>query len=316
MSVLNNAIRSLGAMGNGALTFVASTGTDTYTATLAPVPDALATDFLYCVNITNANTSPTPTLNLNAFGAKTVTDMTGAALVAGSLNGRHFFDFDGTNLRVLNPAVIPTATSATTATNLVSLSAASIWSTGDVKMTLKTVADTGWVMMNDGAIGDASSGGTTRANADTSALFTLLWNNTANAQCPVSTGRGANAAADFAAHKTITLPLALGRALAVSGAGSGLTSRVLGFTVGEETHQLTVAELAQHNHTGSFSGNAITLFDEGSPTTPGNVAVGTGTNSGDGTFTPSGSVTVNNTGSNTAHNNMQPSSFLNIMIKL
>ena len=51
---------------------------------------------------------------------------------------------------------------------------ASSFTTGDVKTTLKTTADAGWVMMNDGTIGDASSGGTTRANADTQALFGLL----------------------------------------------------------------------------------------------------------------------------------------------
>lgn len=106
MSGLNNAIRALGAAGKGTLTAVATSGTDTYTATLAPVPDALATDFLYYVNFASTNTSTTPTLNLNAFGAKTITDMTGGALVAGSLNGRHLLNYDGANFRVLNPALI------------------------------------------------------------------------------------------------------------------------------------------------------------------------------------------------------------------
>jgi hypothetical protein len=65
---------------------------------------------------------------------------------------------------------------------------------------------TGWVRDNGRTIGSASSGATERANADTSALFAYLWNNFSNTICPVSTGRGANAAADFAANKTITLP--------------------------------------------------------------------------------------------------------------
>src|SRR6185437_1134551 len=119
----------------------------------------------------------------------------------------------------------------------------SAFTTGDVKVTLKTVADTGWVMFDDGTIGDASSGGTTRANADTSALFTLLWNNTTNANCAVSGGRGASAAADFAAHKAIAVPKVLGRALAATGTGSGLTARALAATVGAETHLLTSAEI-------------------------------------------------------------------------
>ena len=50
-------------------------------------------------------------------------------------------------------------------------------STGDGKITLKTTADPGWIMCNDGTIGSATSGSSTRANADTQALFTLLFNN-------------------------------------------------------------------------------------------------------------------------------------------
>jgi len=109
------------------------------------------------------------------------------------------------------------------------------FSTGDVKISLKTVADTGWVLMNDLTIGDASSGATGRANADTSALFALLWANIADQWAPVSTGRGASAVADFAAHKTLALPKTLGRALA--GYGVGTTSETTtassgnGFTV-------------------------------------------------------------------------------------
>jgi len=177
------------------------------------------------------------------------------------------------------------------------------WSTGDVKVTLKTTADTGWVMFDDGTIGDASSGGTTRANADTEALFTLLWNNTTNGNCAVSGGRGANAAADYAAHKTIALPKALGRALAVAGAGSGLTSRALAVAVGEETHTLDTSEMPAHTHREKTQ----TFLN-------GNTA---GT---DRTFHPAASFTDNSviesTGGGSAHNNMQPTTFLNIMVKL
>lgn len=127
-------------------------------------------------------------------------------------------------------------------------SAATGWTTGDVKLTMKTTADAGWIMCNDGTIGSATSGGTTRANADTEDLFTLLWNNVSNAWAPVSGGRGASAAADFAADKTISLTKMLGRALAMAGAGSLLTSRALGETVGAENHTLTEAEMPLHGH--------------------------------------------------------------------
>lgn len=178
------------------------------------------------------------------------------------------------------------------------------FSTGDVKLTLKTAADTGWVLFNDGTIGNAASSATTRANADTVALYTLLWNNTADADCAVSTGRGANAAADYAANKTIALPKALGRALATYGAGSGLTSRALAKVVGEETHTLTTGEIPAHTHQvgwgGAVAGSANADWGQSS------VYSGSfPTNNG----TPDG-------GSGGSHNVMQPTVFLNVMVKL
>ncbi len=92
---------------------------------------------------------------------------------------------------------------------------------GDVKLTLN-LTETGWVVMDDGTIGSAASGASNRANADTSALFTVLWDNVADQWAPVSTGRGASAAADFAADKTIQLTRTLGRMLACLGTGKAV----------------------------------------------------------------------------------------------
>lgn len=91
---------------------------------------------------------------------------------------------------------------------------AALFSTGDVKYTLKSTADSGWIMLNDGTIGSGSSGATTRANADTEDLYTLIWNNCPDQWCPAAGGRGANAAADFSADKPIQIPRAVGRTLA------------------------------------------------------------------------------------------------------
>lgn len=181
--------------------------------------------------------------------------------------------------------------------------AALAFTTGDIKLTLKTVADTGWVMFDDGTIGNAASGATTRANADTEALFTLLWTNVSNTYAAVSGGRGASAAADYAANKTIALTKMLGRALGIAGAGSGLTSRALGFTVGTETHQLLEAEMPSHNHTvTAWNG---TSGSDGASVTIARWSAGTANNQ-----------TTSSKGSGTAHNNMQPTTFLNAMVKL
>lgn len=85
--------------------------------------------------------------------------------------------------------------------------------TGIVDHIFGSTAPTGWVRRLGGTIGNAASGATERANADTLALFTKIWNESANAGDYViqeSTGaasvRGASAAADFAANKRMPLP--------------------------------------------------------------------------------------------------------------
>lgn len=197
---------------------------------------------------------------------------------------------------------------------------AAIWfSTGDVKLTYKTVADTGWVMLNDGTMGDATSGGTTRANADTVNLFTLLWTNIPNIYCPVLPGgRGVDAATDFAAHKTIKLAAALGRSLGIAGVGAGLTARALGQTVGAETETLDISKVPPNSVTLNVSmgtklpgGTVKGLFFR-----PGSTPDSTLTAESDLNAPPNSTVDLGTTGGGGAHNNMQPTSFLNAMVKL
>lgn len=83
--------------------------------------------------------------------------------------------------------------------------------TGAVVGFRATSAPSGWVKENGGTIGSASSGATTRANADTQPLFEYLWNQFNNTALPVydssgtPTARGASAAADFAANRRLQL---------------------------------------------------------------------------------------------------------------
>jgi microcystin-dependent protein len=194
------------------------------------------------------------------------------------------------------------------------------WSTGDVKLTLKTTADTGWVMMNDGSIGSAASGATTRANADTEALYTLIWNNISDTWAPVAGGRGGSAASDFAADKALTLPRTLGRALAVSGSGASLTARALGEFLGVETHQLTEAQTPVKSHAhgaGSLTGTespAVSVGNAGGIAN--NITGGGNIGTTNLTISISGSTAAASDATASAHPNMQPSSFLNVMVKL
>ena len=159
-----------------------------------------------------------------------------------------------------------------------------------------------WVHANGNTLGNASSGGTERANADTEELFTLLWDSMADAQAAVSTGRGASAAADFAANKNIVIPDMQGM-IAVGTGGTAMTTH--GDTAGEETHVLTTAELAAHTHTPQMFVTAGGASGANNPVR----------NTNDGTLQSHDSTTTS-TGSDTAHQNMPPWVSLSYIIKL
>lgn len=82
---------------------------------------------------------------------------------------------------------------------------------GSTKLHTGSIAPYDWVEENGGTIGSASSGATTRANADTSALFAHLWGNYDNTALVIQASdgspstRGVSAAADFAANKRMPL---------------------------------------------------------------------------------------------------------------
>jgi hypothetical protein len=142
-----------------------------------------------------------------------------------------------------------------------------ILATGDIKTTFGTGVLSGWVRGNGKTIGSAVSGATERANADCQSLFIYLWNNNAT----VIGGRGATAAADWAANKTLVLPDFRSRALAGLGdmgntdnglfAGATFSfgnSTTLGSILGAARHTITTPNLPPYSPAGSISNGAIT----------------------------------------------------------
>lgn len=214
-----------------------------------------------------------------------------------------------------------------------------IFQTGAFMQFYGTGTLTGWVRANGRTIGSATSGATERANADTQALFVYLWG--ADANLAVSGGRGASAAADYAANKTITLPDLRGRAIAglddmgSSAAGRltstyfGASGTCLGCAGGAESRTLTLAQLP----TGitSSGSNSITVGVGGTIAfTPNTIQNGTAGGGANGVFpfsssnwtgissisgTNSISVTSSNT-SGAAHATASPMMLATIFLKL
>ncbi len=182
--------------------------------------------------------------------------------------------------------------------NIVNFMEARFYSTSDSKATFELVPLPGWILWIDSTIGSATSGAD-YANADAQNLFTKLWTNCANAQCPVSGGRGASAAADWAANKTLSLPIVDGRTLVNYNGTYTLAS-----TFGEATHTLSLPETPVHNHA-ALEGDFI--YDIGSG---GSVGLSAGANA-----TDNKAVTAN-AGGGLPHNNLQPSTAVVYHMKL
>jgi len=171
-----------------------------------------------------------------------------------------------------------------------------------------TVGDTKLSMINNDHLGWIRCDGRSLKITDYQFLFNVLGNSYG--------GQGT---------EYFNLPNPAGRVLGVIGSGSGLTSRAMGASVGEETHVLSIAEMPTHNHTVTDPGHIHTGTTDAAGFGTGTQNVNTLTtqdgaadNSGNHThsFTTAVSttgLTINNTGGSNAHNNMQPTMFIGNM---
>ncbi len=179
-------------------------------------------------------------------------------------------------------------------------------SVGDVKFAYRQAPEPRWEAMDGSTIGSGASAANL-ANDAYEALFLHLWNEDSGVNnLSVSPFRGASAASDWSANRTITLPDARAHAFGMINNSSlpntnsgSFTTRDMGDTVGTETHTLTEAELDAHSHNvpNAARQNATNLQ-------------GGGTN----TRCVGDARTATNTGGSSAHNNMQPTFFMNAFI--
>lgn len=180
--------------------------------------------------------------------------------------------------------------------------------TGDPKIMLAGASLAGHVALNGLTIGAAGSGATGRAAADCRKLYVYLYDTFSDAICPVTAGRGLNAAADWAAGKPIKTPDTRCRSLiGVDGmGGAGVLGMLAGvaFSLGDAVtpgaqggaalHALIEAELAAHDHPATDPGHAHAVTDPGhahSVTDPGHAhKAGQTTTIVEGTVTPRGAM--------------------------
>jgi hypothetical protein len=231
----------------------------------------------------------------------------------------------------------PTVATDAATKNYIDTLVASFFSTGDVKFTLKTVGDSGWIMCDDGTIGSGSSGASTPSNS-TQALFTLIFNNISDTYSPIFTSGGGattraaqvSASAAWAANCRISLTKMLGRALGIAGSGASLTARTLGQNLGTETNVIAAANLPStpiavtdsrtwrtlaYNGAGN-NGTGLVNTNTSASGTNYNAVTQNGAGGVNLPVEAVGSAPTVTLGSGTALPGMPPMSYLNCMIKV
>lgn len=209
-----------------------------------------------------------------------------------------------------------------------------LYATGDLKVRYGTGPLSGFVRANGLTIGNAASGASERANADTQALFIYLCGTDAN--LVMTPARSGNCLSDYNANKQLATPDWRGRAIAAlddmgnSAAGRltasyfGDSGTLLGASGGGESLTLTAAQLpsitsgnaAQPITVTTITGGAV-VWDGGG--TAAGITAGGGSYNKTAALTVSGNNSISVTSTNTsgaAHRTVQPTKLATIYIKL
>ena len=174
--------------------------------------------------------------------------------------------------------------------------------TGSIMPYAGSTSPSGWLLCSGLTIGNAASGGTARANADTQVLFEQLWNSFSNTELPIFTSagavstRGVSASADFAANKRLTIPDLRGRAVAGKDNMGGTAANRLASTrtiavstIAQATTVVTVVTSTAH---GLDAGNSIIILGAGNAAFDATWTVATVVSSTSFTFTRGTPATI------------------------
>lgn len=321
----------------GATNFSLDTGTtNSYAVVLTPPVTTRIPGLCVRIKARNSNTGPV-TLNIGA-GSFPIVNPDGSQLGPGAIIAGGIFEVvdDGANYQLIS-------------SSQQAQSSAGAATTGDVKWRPTTESLTGWVVANGSTIGGPNSNSTQLSSAAAANLFAWLWNNFSNSQCPVftstgvATSRGVNAATDFAAGYRIqvldlqgVIPIgmdSMGGPATYHLAGVPVVSGqvwLAGSVIGENLHQILLAEMASHYHGADISdpGHYHTYMTaEGYATTPGGGTTIYNTyaaylHNTDPAYTgvqvtsPNGNGSTGSIGENVAHNNVPLAMTGYIYIKL
>lgn len=115
---------------------------------------------------------------------------------------------------------------------------------------------------------------------------------------------------------TFNVPDLRGRAVVGSGTGSGLSARTCGTALGNETHDLSAAELPTHTHVASNTSHTHGAATANSIAGLAGTKLGTNAATTNyNTTTEVTGITLQNTGSGSGHDNVQPLRVAAFMIK-